>query len=351
MQNACMPPLARQLPALVLLFAAAVAGAEPQRPLPADADAAALRDLAQQAALLEQAGQGPQALRLLRELARRTDEVRRAERERLAATLRERFASERQSQQLERLRLEAERQAAERGTQAAAQRLTVAVGVAALLACAVLAQWLLLSRRRLRALRSARAALQERSARDPLTGLFNRGHAQQRLDALQAEPPPDGSLLMLLDVDHFKRINDSHGHAAGDAVLQALARRLEALVRDGDLVARWGGEEFLLLLRPGNGDTAVLAFAERALRCVASQPVDAGLAQPLAVSMSAGITRWPAWPGQTWAEALARADEALYRAKGEGRNRAVHAQVDGAGAVAAWPQVAGPVPGSGGSGA
>ncbi len=326
------------------LCIAGTAPAEPPLVGDADGDAGALRELARQAAQLEERGQRQQALRLLRELARRTDEQRQAERARMAVALRERFASERQSQQLERLRLEAERRDAERGTQVAAQRLTVALGVTALLACAVLAQWLLLSRRRLRLLRGNRALLQEHSSRDPLTQLFNRGHAQQVLDGLQARGVPQGAMLLLLDVDHFKRINDSHGHPAGDAVLQELARRLGALVRDGDLVARWGGEEFLLLLKPGASDAGALAFIERLLSTVAGSPFVAGTAQPLAVTVSAGVVSWPAWAQQPWADALASADAALYRAKAGGRNRALQVQVDGPDAAPRWIEVLGPAP-------
>jgi diguanylate cyclase (GGDEF)-like protein len=318
-------PTGRRLAAVAMLCLAAAARAEPPLPPRDESEAAALRALAQQAALLEQAGQRTEALRLLRELARRSDALQRAERERLAAALRERHAGERQRQQLERLRLDAERREAERAIQAAARRLTVAVGIAALLACAVLAQWLWLSRRRLQALRRDRAELQERSARDALTGLCNRGHAEQRLDGLQADPPPGGAVLLLLDVDHFKRINDTHGHAAGDAVLQQLAARLRGLGRDTDLVARWGGEEFLVLLRPAPGDGGA-AFATRLLACVADRPFDIGTGQALAVTVSAGVVPWPRRPGERWPQALEAADAALYRAKAAGRNRAERAE-------------------------
>jgi diguanylate cyclase (GGDEF)-like protein len=132
-------------------------------------------------------------------------------------------------------------------------------------------------------------------------------------------------------------------------VLQELARRLAAMVREGDLVARWGGEEFLLLLTPGTSGPRALVFAERLLGCVAGTPFDAGMPQALDVTVSAGVVCWPAWPGEPWAQALERADLALYRAKAQGRNRAVHAHVDGPDAAAAptWSQVQGPVPGSG----
>lgn len=318
-------PTGRRLAAAALLCVAAAAPAEPRHPPRNEGEAAALRELAQRAALLEQVGQRTEALRLLRELARRSDALQRAERERLAAELRERLADERQRQQLERLRLDAERREAERGAQRAAQRLTVAVGIAALLACAVLAQWLWLSRRRLQALLRDRARLQAHGARDALTGLCNRGHAQQRLDALQAGPPAGGAVLLLLDVDHFKRINDGHGHAAGDAVLQQLAARLRGLARDGDLVARWGGEEFLLLLTPAPGDGGA-AFATRLLACVAERPFDIGAGQALAVTVSAGVVAWPRRSGERWSQALEAADAALYRAKAAGRNRAERAE-------------------------
>jgi diguanylate cyclase (GGDEF)-like protein len=127
--------------------------------------------------------------------------------------------------------------------------------------------------------------------------------------------------LMLLDVDHFKHINDSYGHSAGDAVLVELARRLQELVRQHDVVVRWGGEEFVLVL-PGTAPEGLAVLAERLLRVVADSPMlSDGTSIPVTVSV--GCVSYPLSPGQTWQDALKVADLAMYMAKQSGRNRAL----------------------------
>jgi diguanylate cyclase (GGDEF)-like protein len=122
--------------------------------------------------------------------------------------------------------------------------------------------------------------------------------------------------LALIDLDHFKRINDMHGHAAGDHVLQAFATVAAACLRDGDILARYGGEEFVLLIP--DCDTAHLtACCERLRLAFAdSKPVPG---EATALSLSAGMTLLA--PGDDLDDALQRADQALYRAKRSGRNR------------------------------
>lgn len=202
----------------------------------------------------------------------------------------------------------------------------------------MLAPWWLVLRRRLRTLKLSRRQLQDSSARDPLTRLFNRRHAEAAMARWQAAGCERVALL-LLDVDHFKQVNDSHGHAAGDEVLQGLARRLEPLVREGDVLARWGGEEFLLLL-PGTDLAGALAIAARLLASVGGRPIDTGTGPALRVTVSVGVAVWPGEPGGGWAQALERADQALYRSKAQGRNQAHAAQLNGRGAD--WVAVAGP---------
>ena len=127
--------------------------------------------------------------------------------------------------------------------------------------------------------------------------------------------------LMLLDVDHFKHINDTWGHAAGDVVLVELARRLQVLVRQHDVVVRWGGEEFVLVL-PGTSPEGMTVLAERTLRVVGDAPVMwEGTAIP--VTVSAGCVTYPLLHGQPWQDSLKVADLAMYLAKQSGRNRAV----------------------------
>jgi two-component system, cell cycle response regulator len=164
------------------------------------------------------------------------------------------------------------------------------------------------------------AELEKLARTDVLTGLANRRHADDVLRATIASARRHDRTLcaVLIDVDRFKSVNDAHGHAAGDAVLREVATRLLAGLREEDLAARWGGEEFLLLL-PDSPDASVVC--ER-LRCaIAGRPIDVHGVLQLAVSASFG---WAAWSGEETGEALvARADAALYAAKDGGRDRVV----------------------------
>jgi diguanylate cyclase (GGDEF)-like protein len=126
--------------------------------------------------------------------------------------------------------------------------------------------------------------------------------------------------VVLLDIDHFKAINDSHGHGVGDQVLQGFAQRLAALVRDTDLAGRWGGEEFLLLLPHHQTDEAVQA-AERLRQELATMTVALPCGAPLSVTVSIGVARFE--PTDTPEGVVARADRALYAAKAQGRDQVV----------------------------
>ena len=123
----------------------------------------------------------------------------------------------------------------------------------------------------------------------------------------------------MLDLDHFKRVNDQHGHAAGDAVLVAFSKTVQAQLRDTDTLARWGGEEFLLLLEdaPVEGVMVVMQRVQAAVRQLTVPLPD----QNLSCRFSAGLACFE--PGDTAPSLLLRADKALYRAKAEGRDRVV----------------------------
>lgn len=166
-------------------------------------------------------------------------------------------------------------------------------------------------------------ALCELSSRDPLTGLANRRQFELALaqELGRVARSGDPSLLLTLDIDHFKRINDTHGHAAGDAVLKAVAARLLECVRPMDTVARVGGEEFAIVLphcSPSFGPTV----AERIRRRIASQRIALPDGREITVTVSLGGAFAPPWVRSTPALWLERADQQLYRAKAEGRNRA-----------------------------
>jgi diguanylate cyclase (GGDEF)-like protein len=159
----------------------------------------------------------------------------------------------------------------------------------------------------------ANRRLAEAATTDPLTGLHNR----RRVDDLL--PLPGARLLVLLDIDRFKQVNDVYGHAAGDAVLVAVARRLRQVLRAGDAVLRWGGEEFLLLCAAGDAHATLQRVLGSAAGGVA---LDDG--RVVEVTASAGAIQVPAATGADTIDAwVALADGALYRAKSEGRDRGV----------------------------
>jgi diguanylate cyclase (GGDEF)-like protein len=195
--------------------------------------------------------------------------------------------------------------------------------------------------RRTDELNAANARLVDTAATDPLTGLRNRRFLESQLpldvetvkrawgDAQRGRARPrNGDLgFVLLDLDHFKRVNDTYGHDAGDAVLRTTSETLRQCLRANDALIRWGGEEFLFLLRHTNGEFMPLV-AKRLLRAVAAQKVAiANLEGPLRVTTSIGWSFFPLFEGsledQGWEDVLELADRALYLAKGNGRNMAV----------------------------
>ncbi|HSD21342.1 MAG TPA: GGDEF domain-containing protein [Anaeromyxobacter sp.] len=162
-------------------------------------------------------------------------------------------------------------------------------------------------------------ALAALARRDPLTGLANRRAFEEALAREVARAARDEAPLAViaLDVDHFKRVNDAYGHAAGDEVLAEVAARAAHALRAGDLLARVGGEEFAALL-PGASLEAAAEAAERVRARIGAAPIVAGEAR-LAVTVSAGLAALA--PGEEGAALLARADGRLYAAKRAGRDR------------------------------
>ena len=200
--------------------------------------------------------------------------------------------------------------------------LTLALLAAVLVVAAVLAQRYVQGRR---ALLHSNAVLEQIASTDELTGTFNRRHAREHLETLLAASARHGFPLSvaLADVDHFKRVNDTFGHSAGDSVLAAVAGHLGSRLRREDILARWGGEEFLLVFAHLDEEQALRA-AERLRVAVEGTPIEVGAGgDEIKVTVSIGVATWRA---DEHPDALIhRADIALYRAKNGGRNRVVNA--------------------------
>jgi diguanylate cyclase (GGDEF)-like protein len=155
---------------------------------------------------------------------------------------------------------------------------------------------------------------------DALTGLPNRRTFEDTWRRMVQRAGRDKSplALMVMDIDHFKRVNDTHGHAAGDEALRVLGWALKNHLRPGDLCARWGGEEFILAL-PGATPEVARARAEGLLKMALTYGEN-GSGEPLAVTLSVGLTDWRSSDATPFAT-IARADAALYEAKRDGRHR------------------------------
>ncbi len=167
-------------------------------------------------------------------------------------------------------------------------------------------------------LSNALALVQQDAATDPLTGVPNRRALDQVMQLQEAMARREGRpfSVLLLDVDHFKSINDTHGHAVGDAALKAFSARVRGLLREGDVCARYGGEEFVVVL-PNATLQAARKTAERLRHGVAEQVLV--LEPRVAATVSIGVAQFQ--PGLSVHELLAMADAAVYEAKRTGRNR------------------------------
>ena len=170
-------------------------------------------------------------------------------------------------------------------------------------------------------LTQALTLIQAMATRDDLTGLLNRRHMQTLLEqeTQRALRTGRGYCLALLDIDHFKRINDTHGHGAGDAALRAFAAAAQEAIRSADVLARWGGEEFVVMLSETRMPAALAGMERLRSRVEAlAIPVEG---QVLHITVSAGLTEHRM--GDNLTQTLERADKLLYAAKAEGRNRIV----------------------------
>jgi diguanylate cyclase len=209
------------------------------------------------------------------------------------------------------------------------------VSTAGLLTLSLVAKWISDMRvriaRQANELRDTLTRAQALATTDTLTGLLNRRSMMEQLETELAMAARSARPLCvaLIDIDHFKRINDQHGHRTGDEVLRTFASRAQEDLRQLDKLARWGGEEFLLLLPHADLAQAWVAI-ERLRLQLASEPMGAG--GDLRVTLSAGVAQWQV--GESLEYWLDRADKAMYEAKQQGRNRCVQAGVPGPQAAA-----------------
>lgn len=169
---------------------------------------------------------------------------------------------------------------------------------------------------------AAQQALERVTQHDALTGLFSRLCAQERLEHEHQRAVLSGQTfgVVLIDLDHFKQVNDQHGHHVGDEVLVQFAQASQHVLRDTDLIARWGGEEFLVILPDTREPSEVLQALDRLQAQLRTTSVS-HTAPSLRISFSAGYALWA--PGEDVATLLQRADQALYSAKNAGRQKTV----------------------------
>jgi diguanylate cyclase (GGDEF)-like protein len=170
--------------------------------------------------------------------------------------------------------------------------------------------------------------LRRKSLIDPMIGTWNRGAIMRILtiEALRCDKAGIPLSLVVVDLDHFKKINDTCGHPAGDAVLVKVASKLRSCIRPQEALGRYGGEEFLIVL-PGASHSTAMAVAERMRLAVANEPEVIGDAT-LSLTISAGVSSTDFFPSATTDELISRADMALYAAKNAGRNRTMQATPD-----------------------
>ena len=282
--------------------------------------------LAEKSAALEKAALYREALATTREREKLQAELAMDDRNKAISALQEQFKAKERTVQIDRLRQENAVKDAEirnRSLRQAVAWLAAALGL-------VLSGFVFFlykkSVRTSRRLAELNEELAYRSAHDPLTGLYNRRSFQERMRqrAQEAAARLDAAdCFTLLDIDHFKRINDVHGHAAGDAVLVEGGRRLRQAVRESVMVLRWGGEDFLVYSQ-GVTPAQRPLLVQRILHTIGATPVILENGAAVDISATAGAVALPldaAGASVGWEQAIALADRALYKGKESGRNR------------------------------
>jgi len=285
---------------------------------------------------LENAGDLAGALQAYHRERALSDELFEHQRQKAMLELQEKYETDKKERQIELLSRENQLQTAELDNRLLQQRVWWLLALVFALAAVVVGLLYRKVRQTNAQLEEKNLELKAQSTLDPLTLLYNRRHFQDYMRALM--PPPATAplveqrsargddlvgALFLLDVDHFKHINDSYGHAAGDAVLKMIAENLRIALRETDMIVRWGGEEFLAFL-PAIPRDGIDEIAHRILQGIAAQRVRYQ-EHDIAVNVSVGFAPYPLMPGATplaWERAVNLVDMALYLAKAHGRNRA-----------------------------
>ncbi|CAM3916308.1 GGDEF domain-containing protein [Roseateles saccharophilus] len=271
---------------------------------------------------LERAGDLAGAVAAYREHRRLSDRVLRDETRKLLLEAQERQDAEQRARDIELLNRDNALKSEKVHQRNLALALWSALGGCVVVSLGLLWQAFRRVRRTNEALAHSNASLKRQSETDPLTGLANRRHFQAAIKSLSGQGGLSASVF-LIDIDHFKRINDGFGHAAGDTVLVEIAQRLRQAVRDDDLIVRWGGEEFLIVARTREGMFAP-QLAQRLLDLIGGRPVRHE-GRDIDVTASIGFVSLPIPPyglRLSWERAIDLVDTVMYLAKAHGRNKA-----------------------------
>ncbi|WP_395401996.1 diguanylate cyclase [Pseudoduganella sp. UC29_106] len=278
---------------------------------------------------LERSGDYAGAIAAYHRERKLSNEIFESQRKKAMWELQEKYDTEKKKRQIEMLSHENQSKSAEIANRRLQQRVWWLLAVVFALAAVIVGLLYRKVRHANAQLKVKNLELKQQSALDPLTALYNRRHFQEFMrshNCAERRAAPGEDLvgaLFLLDVDHFKHINDTFGHAAGDMVLKMIADNLRVALRETDMIVRWGGEEFLAFL-PAIPRAGVDEIARRVLTSISSQPIEYQ-GSMIHVNVSIGFAPFPQIPGGTplqWERAVNLVDMALYLAKAHGRNRA-----------------------------
>ena len=286
--------------------------------------------LVEYGAALERAGDLESALRAYHRERKISNELFEKRRQKAMLDLQEKYETDKKQRQIELLRSENLIKSTELDNRRLQQRVWWLLAVVLALVAVIVGSLYRKVRHANAQLHAKNRELKQQSVRDPLTGLYNRRHFLEYMRDLPPPAPlaasPDAEqvgALFLLDVDHFKHINDTYGHAAGDTVLRTISASLQEILRETDMIVRWGGEEFLAFL-PSVPRSSLDELAERILTGIAGTRIVHGCAT-VNVQVSVGFSPFPLAVGRQvleWERAVNLVDMALYLAKSHGRNRA-----------------------------